>query len=77
MRVKFTAKHMKEYRGVNGLGEHLSMKAGDEAEVSDTVGKLLIQKYGQNFLIILDETPAHAPKADKRLRKTIQTKTKS
>lgn len=76
MIVKFNAKTMKKYAGIDGLGGMLSMSAGDAAEVSDMVAKLLVSKYGQNFQIVIQEPPAHAPSSDKIYRKSAKTKTK-
>ncbi len=76
MVIKFTAKHMSEYQGVDGLGGMIVLKRGEEAEVSEIVANLLMQKYSGNFEIILREKPEHAPQADKLFRKGAKTKTK-
>jgi hypothetical protein len=75
MRVKFTANQMKEYQGADGLGGSLELKPGDEADVSDTVGKLLLQKYGHTFEVVAAR-PEHAPEHDKLYRATAKTKRK-
>lgn len=76
MRIRFNAKTMPTYQGHDGAGGSLNMQAGDEAEVAETVAKLLKQKYGSNFDIVITERPAHAPVADKLYRKSGKTKTK-
>ena len=76
MRIKFTAKTMPRYAGHDGKGNAIDLTAGDTAEVTDAIGKLLVQRFGGNFEIVVDEKPAHAPESDKALRKTIKTKTK-
>lgn len=76
MLIRFTAKHMPEYQGIDGLGGSVSLKAGDEAEVSEVVANLLLQKYGPNFEIVVESKPEHAPEADKLFRKGPRTKTK-
>jgi hypothetical protein len=78
MRLKFTAKTMPSYAGNDGQGKLMRLRAGDECEVTDMVGKLLQQKYGANFEVMAAESkPAHAPTKDKMQRKTPKTKTKS
>lgn len=76
MRIKFTAAHMEKYRGVDGLGGMLVLTAGEEAEVSESVAKLLLQKYARNFEVVVQKKPDHAPTSDKLLRKGHKTKTK-
>ena len=76
MLIKFTAKTMRKYSGHDGSGNALHMEAGQTAEVSEVVAKLLMQKYGANFEVVIQEKPAHAPSTDKALRKTAKTKTK-
>ncbi len=76
MLIKFTANKMNEYKGSDGNGGSLHLKAGETAEVSDQVGKLLLQKYGHTFEIVLQSKPDHAPKADKMYRKGSKTKMK-
>lgn len=76
MIVKFNAKTMPKYAGHDGKGGMVSMVAGDTAEVTEMVGKLLLSKYGQNFEVVIQEAPAHSPTSDKLYRKSAKTKTK-
>jgi hypothetical protein len=76
MLIRFTAKHMSEYQGIDGRGGSISLKKNEEAEVSESVAKLLLQKYGRNFEVIVEEKPEHAPQADKLFRKGAKTRTK-
>lgn len=76
MLIRFKAQTMKKYVGIDGKGGTVEMEAGQTAEVSDVVAKVLLQKYGQNFEVVLEEKAEHAPKADKFARKNSKTKTK-
>jgi hypothetical protein len=76
MLVRFTAKTMPQYAGIDGNGGSVKMQPNETAEVSETVAKLLLQKYGANFEIVIEEKPAHAPHSDKLYRKSSKTKTK-
>lgn len=81
MRIKFTGKTMSKYAGSDGNGGALVLAAGESAEVSDVVGKLLLQRYGQNFekseAAPAVPTPEQAEdNTDKLYRKTTETKTK-
>lgn len=76
MLIKFTAKTMRQYAGIDGLGGSVKLSQDDVVEVSDSVAKLLMRTYGGNFEAAMQEKPAHAPKADKFLRKRIKTKIK-
>jgi hypothetical protein len=76
MLIKFTAKTMPRYAGVDGKGGSLDLKPGDIAEVSDSIAKLLLRAYGANFEVAIEEKPAHAPTTDKLFRKTFKVKTK-
>lgn len=68
---------MPSYAGNNGKGGILRLNPGDEANVTDAIGKLLLQRYSNNFEQMPDqEKPAHAPQADKFYRKGSKTKTK-
>jgi hypothetical protein len=75
MRIRFTAAHMREYQGIDGLGGSLKLARGDEAPVSESVGKLLCQKYGKDFVVV-EAKAEHAPTTDKLFRKGARTKTK-
>jgi hypothetical protein len=77
MLIKFTAKSMRHYQGVNGLGGTLNMHPGDVAEVTVAVGKMLLQKMHDNFEQVFQANKAeHSPKTDKFLRKNQGAKTK-
>lgn len=76
MRIKFKAKTMREYKGYNGSDGLVEMKAGDTAEVSDAVGQILCQRFSQDFELVIEEKPKHAPKSDKMFRKGEKTETK-
>lgn len=77
MLLKFTGKSMSKYAGIDGLGNTIRLNINDITEVSETVGKLLLQKYSSNFeVIIKEDKPEHAPKVDKFFRKKKKVKTK-
>jgi len=76
MLIRFTAKHMTEYQGIDGRGGSIALKKNDEAEVSESIARLLLQKYGQDFEIAVESKPDHAPQADKLFRKGPKTRTK-
>lgn len=76
MLIKFNAKTMPRYAGIDGNGGSVDMKEGDRAEVSDSIAKLLMRAYGANFEVVIEEKPAHAPNTDKLYRKSLKTKTK-
>lgn len=76
MLIKFKAKTMPIYAGADGLGGSIKLSADDVAEVADSTAKLLMQKYGSNFEVVIVEKPAHAPDADKLYRKSPKVKTK-
>lgn len=75
MLIKFLAKTMPRYAGMDGLGGSITAKENDVIEVSETVGQLLMRVYGNNFEIVIKEKPQHAPKIDKLHRRTYKTKT--
>lgn len=74
--MRFTAKTMRSYSGKDASGVKVELNKNDLIDISETVAKLLLQKYGDNFEIVLNEKPKHAPKSDKFLRKVVSTKTK-
>lgn len=74
--MRFTAKTMQSYSGKDSSGTRVELNKNDLIDISEAVAKLLLQKYGDNFEIVLNEKPKHAPKADKLLRKVASTKTK-
>lgn len=76
MLIKFTAKTMPAYAGVDGKGQSIKLSKDETAEVTESIAKLLMQRYGENFQIVVQEAPKHAPKADKLYRKSRKTKTK-
>lgn len=76
MLIKFLAKTMPAYAGVDGTGNQIKLTKGETAEVSETVAKLLMQKYGGNFELVFEQKPEHAPKLDKLYRKLPKTKIK-
>lgn len=76
MLIKFNAKTMAKYAGVDGLGGSVEMSQGDQAEVSDAIAKLLLRAYGANFEVVIEEKPAHSPDSDKLYRKSSKIKTK-
>jgi hypothetical protein len=76
MQIKFTAQTMPEYRGLNGKGEHISLKSGDICDVTEEVAKLLLKHYKKDFEVAITEKPVHAPKKDKQLKKTAKFKSK-
>lgn len=77
MHLKFTAQTMATYKGSNGKGELLCLKAGDSCEVTDDIAKLLLQHYKRDFEVsVIDNKPEHAPKKDKQLKKTAKFKSK-
>ena len=75
-KIKFLAKSLLQYKGLDGNGGILDMKQDDTAEVSDHVAKLLKQYYTSDFEIIAGKNPDHMPKSDKALKKTAQFKSK-
>lgn len=76
MLIRFKASTMKKYVGIDGNGGSVELEAGQSADVSDIVARVLLQKYGENFEVVIEEKPAHAPQADKMVRKQPKTKTK-
>lgn len=76
MHIKFTGQTMPIYKGLNGKGELLCLKAGDVCEVTDEIAKLLLQRYNRDFEVSVIEKPEHAPKKDKQLKKTAKFKSK-
>lgn len=76
MQIKFIGQTMPEYKGLNGKGELLCLKAGDVCEVTDEIAKLLLQRYSRDFEVNVIEKPDHAPKKDKQLKKTAKFKSK-
>lgn len=77
MLIRFKAKTMQKYAGIDGLGGSIALGENETAEVSEAVGKILLQKYGTNFEVIIQEKPMHAPQADKFYRKQpLKVKTK-
>lgn len=76
MQLKFTGQSMPEYKGLNGKGELLCLKAGDLCEVTEEIAKLLLQRYSRDFEVSVIEQAQHAPKKDKQLKKTAKFKSK-
>lgn len=77
MIIKFTARTMQAYKGNNGLGQIVELAKDQTAEVSDSVGKLLCQKYHHNFQEIKEETKVELPsKSDKKQRKVSNYRSK-
>jgi hypothetical protein len=77
MIIKFIARTMQVYKGTDGNGNSLDLIKDQTAEVSETVGKLLCQKYHHNFIEVKDSASVEKPsKSDKRQRKltTFQSK---
>jgi hypothetical protein len=69
MLIKFRANYMKQYEGTDGNGGLVSMQAGDIADVSENVAKILLQKHHHDFEVVMTERAKHAPTADKLTRK--------
>jgi hypothetical protein len=70
MTIKFIGATMPIYKGSNGLGQVIELKKGETAEVSEQVGKILLQKYKLNFQAIVEQKDAEEPaKNDKKQRK--------
>lgn len=67
---------MPEYKGLDGKGSLLSLKSGDICEVTDETALQLLKCYKKDFELINKETPDHAPKLNKQLKKTAKFKSK-
>lgn len=78
MIIKFLGTSMKAYAGIDGNGGSVRLEAGESAEVSEQVGKILLTRYGKNFeLVIPEESKSEAaPKTDKFYRKAKATQVK-
>lgn len=76
MQIKFLGKTLSQYKGLNGKGGVLQMAKNDIAQVSEQVGKLLLDHYGLDFEVVINESPIHAPKLDKQAKKTAKFKSK-
>lgn len=56
------------YRGADGNGGSLDLKTGDKAEVSDSVGRLLLARYKNQFEeVAVPEEARMAPDGDKQV----------
>ena len=76
MRLKFLANRHQEYQGVDGKGGMLSLKKGDECEVSDSVGAKLKQHYFADFEEIKDQEKEFEADSNKMLSKGAKFKSK-
>lgn len=77
MLLKFKASTIPAYKGVDGNGGLVSLQKDDVAEIEDNVAKILLQKYGRDFDVVVQEAkPEHMPKADKMYKKTGSFKSK-
>lgn len=71
MVIKFIARTMPAYKGSNGMGALIELSKDQTAEVSESVGRMLCQKYHQNFQEIRENKQSEEPsKSDKKQRKT-------
>lgn len=77
MLIKFIARSMPSYKGTDGMGKVIALSKGETAEVSESTGKLLCQKYSQNFEEVKVISPSELPsKSDKKQRKVASFKAK-
>ena len=67
---------MPAYKGLDGKGQLLCLKAGDICEVTDEIARLLLRSYSRDFEVSVTELPQHAPKLNKQLKKTAKFKSK-
>ncbi len=76
MQIKFIGQTMPEYKGMDGKGRLLCLKAGDTCEVTDEIARLLLQSYKRDFEVSVIERAEHAPNLNKQLKKTVKFKSK-
>jgi hypothetical protein len=78
MRIKFKASTMPAYKGHDGQGNIVSLEKGDEAVVTDSVGKILLMRYRGNFEIVAESEEASrlVPDADKQVNASKKSKLK-